>query len=163
MRICEVTDCDRPTHGKGMCRPHLRRANKGLPLDVVIRRNSATDTMEDRFRNSVVETDHGLEWIGARTGNYGALHFKGKHHYAHRAAWMLFRGPIPDGMQVDHLPECPRTCVTVDHLSLMSCSEHTITGWERGELGRSRTADPRELGAAKVAIRPKVGRVVHDG
>lgn len=38
-----------------------------------------------------------------------------KHTMAHRAAWLLFRGPIPDGLVIDH--KCSNTaCVNPAHL-----------------------------------------------
>lgn len=40
--------------------------------------------------------------------------------YAHRASWILFKGPIPDGMKILH--RCPQghvpSCVNPDHLKV---------------------------------------------
>jgi hypothetical protein len=48
---------------------------------------------------------------------------QGKILYAHRVAWELTYGPIPEGMQVDHL--CRNTlCVRATHLRLMTVSAH---------------------------------------
>lgn len=165
MKTC--LHCDRPTHGKGMCRPHLRRFNKGLPLDVPIRRSRATDTLEDRFWDLVIISEHGAEWIGSRqTAGYGQIMYKGKFYLAHRLAWELFRGPIPEGEQVDHALGCPASCVTVAHLSLHSASEHTSLGWERGELAgwnAQRKVAPRPEGIERPNMRPRRGRLIHDG
>jgi hypothetical protein len=165
MGTCRI--CDRPVHGKGLCRPHLRRANKGLPLDVPIRRAGAMDTLADRFLDLVVITDHGVEWNGSRdAAGYGRVTIKGKFWLAHRLAWHLVRGPIPEGMQVDHLPTCPSSCVTVGHLQLLSISDHTSLGWQRGELEGwqgARTLPERPKGIDRVPMRPRRGRVVHDG
>ena len=43
-------------------------------------------------------------WTGTinRHTGYGTLSIGGKDHYAHRLAYTLFVGPIPEGMDVDH-------------------------------------------------------------
>jgi hypothetical protein len=57
------------------------------------------------------------EWRAAtfRRG-YGAFQLrKGELRKAHRISWELLRGPIPDGLDIDHL--CGNTgCVNPDHL-----------------------------------------------
>lgn len=100
------------------------------------------------FQRGVVTTDHGLEWRRPDSRGYGTVSWtvggRTLQTRAHRIAWMLENGPIPDGYDIDHLPSCPKTCVTVEHLQLLSKSDHTKLGWERGELnGRWGTARER--------------------
>ena len=49
-------------------------------------------------------------WTAARfRKGYGMLRRDGKNHYAHRLVYELIVGPIPTGLQLDHLcriPEC---------------------------------------------------------
>jgi hypothetical protein len=52
-------------------------------------------------------------WSYGRVGN----------EYAHRRAWKVARGPIPDGMTIDHLCFRP-SCVNVDHLALATFDEN---------------------------------------
>jgi hypothetical protein len=56
-------------------------------------------------------------WLGKhnKINDYGFFYFNGRFHTAQRAAWILLRGPIPDGMQIDHLCRNP-ACVNPDHL-----------------------------------------------
>ena len=59
-------------------------------------------------------------WTGAKNGGYGVLG-RGKKKEglvrAHRAAWELFRGPIPTGCWVLHRCDV-RACCNPDHLFL---------------------------------------------
>jgi HNH endonuclease len=93
--------------------------------------------MEVAFRRNVTRTKHGLEW--ALTGRpYGTVTWveegKRRNRRAHVVAWILVNGEIPAGYEIDHRPDCPKTCVTVEHLRMLTKSEHTSLGWQRGEL-----------------------------
>lgn len=76
--------------------------------------------------------------VDPRTGCHLCTYSPGNHGYpsiswredgtrfyvlAHRAAWIHERGPIPDGMTVDHMCK-ERRCVRVDHLRLLSNFEN---------------------------------------
>ena len=48
---------------------------------------------------------------------YGKFAYEGRVQLAHRVAWMMFRGPIPEGMVIDHICHVP-ACVNPAHLRL---------------------------------------------
>ena len=59
-------------------------------------------------------------WTAAKNkAGYGLFLLDGKLTGAHRVAWQLARGPIPEGAQVMHI--ClTKSCVNPDHLELSS-------------------------------------------
>ncbi len=70
---------------------------------------------------SIPEPNSGCHiWLGACVSHgYGIVRNGGKNWLAHRLAWSLRNGAIPDGMHVLHRCDCP-WCVNVDHLFLGS-------------------------------------------
>lgn len=71
----------------------------------------------DAFWARVEKLDSGCwEWTGARIGKgYGELRINGKFHYAHRLAFELANGGIPDGLWVLHDCDNP-PCANPAHL-----------------------------------------------
>ena len=64
------------------------------------------------------------EWTAARMRNgYGAFRIPGVASHAHRAAYLLIVGSIPDGLHLDHLCR-NRLCVNPDHLEPVTQREN---------------------------------------
>lgn len=48
---------------------------------------------------------------------------------AHRVAWRLYRGPIPEGMYIDHMCRV-RSCVNPDHLRVVTPKQNSLENSE---------------------------------
>jgi len=70
-------------------------------------------------------------WLKPKPSGYGTKTYHGRTVLAHRWAWEHWRGPIPDGMVVDHVCNV-RNCVNIMHLELVTPSENVRRAWERG-------------------------------
>lgn len=69
--------------------------------------------------NTIPEPMSGCHlWIGAATPRgYGGIRVEGRRSRAHRVAWSLRYGPIPEGALVLHGCDNP-ACVNTDHLHI---------------------------------------------
>ena len=67
-------------------------------------------------------------WMGAlKGGGYGHINTKGRHFPVHRVAYEALVGPIPVGLQLDHLCRT-RTCVNPAHLEPVTARENSHRG-----------------------------------
>ena len=95
-------------------------------------------SIESRFWSKVEpEPNSGCWiWIGARTGEgYGMLGVGRRDQGnvgAHRFSYELLRGPIPPGLEPDHLCRM-RWCVNAWHMQPVTRQENTLRGL-RGRL-----------------------------
>lgn len=85
--------------------------------------------MLDRFAAKVDVTDDCWLWTAAKYPNgYGVFSVAaGQNRLAHRVAYELLVGPIPDGMQLDHLCRT-RHCVNPAHLEPVTGIENRRRG-----------------------------------
>jgi hypothetical protein len=69
-----------------------------------------------------------IPWEGSlRPDGYGRRCSGGRWRSAHRLAYMEQVGPIPDGLQIDHLCR-NRACVNVGHMELVTQRENILRG-----------------------------------
>lgn len=93
---------------------------------------------EERFWPRVNKTESCWLWIGTRNHyGYGCLKLGGRSGRlltAHRIAFELTHGPIPEGLRVLHTCDVP-ACVNPAHLYLGTAADNTRDMIDRGRHG----------------------------
>lgn len=101
---------------------------------------------EQRFREQTQGDSSGcVLWTGVTSRGlpYGRFWYRGQYHQAHRVAWLLFRGPIPDGHLVLHRCDQPR-CVNPEHLFMGTARDNTQDMIAKGRDAPCRAANTGE-------------------
>jgi len=162
---CASDGCDRSVYCRGYCSVHYNRlrtsgafgfnGNNSRPLE-----ERLWASIEKRGPNECWEWTKksrldGYGWIGLRNG---------KHKLAHRVAWELTNGPIPEsdsyhGTVVMHLCD-NRLCCNPAHLRLGTQADNVRDMREKG-----RNVDlPRRVGTdhPRAKINPEIVRAIRD-
>jgi hypothetical protein len=100
-----------------------------IPNRVAVRAATRFTVQDGCYVSTYSVASHGYAQVGWNENNLSRV------TTAHRAAWTLVNGQIPDGMTVDHLCK-NRRCVRLEHLRVLSNYENARrtsgTDWELG-------------------------------
>lgn len=119
--VCTVEDCDAEPKAQGLCTKHLTRWKRHG--DVGYFERIIGDPVA-RFWSKVDKA--GECWLWTATINasgYGSVGIGQQTFLAHRVSYEWERGPIPGGMEVDHLCSV-RACVRPDHLEVVTQAQN---------------------------------------
>jgi len=128
--ICGNRDCCNPTH-------------------LILREPSPTTrNWQKRYEENLYVGAPDMCWEYALTDSdgYGRILVEGKRIGAHRLAWEIENGPIPDGMCICHHCDNP-SCCNPAHLFL---GTHTDNAHDRDKKGRGGSARGSKVGGAKL-------------
>lgn len=109
----------------------------GNPKDA---RASRCRSLACRFRRRI-EVDAAGCWLWTgrvEPSGYARMSVSGRHVMSHRVAYTLLVGPIPDGLELDHLCRV-RRCVNPEHLEPVTPVENTRRGEAISQRFRART------------------------
>lgn len=92
-------------------------------------------------------------WTGATDRGYGRVSVDGQVRRVHRVVWEMERGPIPEGLTIDHLCRV-RMCCNTEHMELVTQSENTrraavARAAEKLAAEARRAASPRPSGTPR--------------
>lgn len=127
---CSVDGCERADKlVRGWCPKHYARWKRhGDPNFTLTPQAVYGASLEDRFWCKVNAEGVCWEWTAYRDKKgYGKFQVGNKARGAHKVAWELLMGPVPHGLDLDHLCRNP-PCVNPDHLEPVTRRENVLRG-----------------------------------
>lgn len=120
MKTCSVLVCEKPSRCRQLCATHYRRHLRGRPVDTPIQKYGLG------FWAYVDRSGKCWLWRGfCGSDGYGRFSTSGTTTArAHRHAYELLVGVIPDDMTIDHLCNV-RPCVNPQHMEIVTRGENT--------------------------------------
>lgn len=120
-RDCAFPGCEKLRRGKDYCTGHLEQRRTGRKLAPL---GGAALSPERRFQQRIQQSGDCWEWTALRNrSGYGVFPVGGTRVPAHRYAYEMWVGPIPDTKYVDHVCH-NRACVNPEHLRLVTMKQN---------------------------------------
>jgi hypothetical protein len=139
-RTCSVEGCEKRASGR-MCAMHAKRlylTGSVGPVGTAYRRRP----WAERFWEKVEKTPTCWNWTAStQRDGYGVFETRGTQHrsrHTHRIVYELLVGPIPDGMELDHLCR-NRACCNPAHLEPVPHGENCVRGVGFGGINARKT------------------------
>lgn len=113
----------------------------------------------DEFMRRVQVTESCWLWTGAKAKGYGRFTVGRRTIQAHRWAYELFVGPIPDGLVIDHLCRVP-ACCNPAHLEPVTRRVNNVrgVGWAGQHYRKTECAKGHPLAGGNLYVHPTNGR-----
>lgn len=125
----DCSACDQPVFALGLCHFHYFRKRAGIPFDRPKHyRVGGMRSPHLALIQSMTWTPTCWLWTGLTTyDGYGRVKIGRKQLAAHRLSYMIHRGPIPNGLVLDHLCRV-RNCVNPWHLEAVTDRVNILRG-----------------------------------
>lgn len=139
--VCTVLGCDVFVNGRGYCPKHYQRwKTNGDPLIVQFHRCPPEQRVWRHVElalPSVFRPDLGCCWAWHSTlsdDGYGRMNVRGRWVYIHRFVYEMLVGPIPAGLDLDHLCRV-KNCLRPTHMEPVTRGENQRRAIEAKALG----------------------------
>lgn len=129
---CKVDGCEKSMASRGLCVGHFRKWHKAKVEGIGKCDSYVPDpvplpfTDEEKLFNSIRKIDQNTGcWLGPWSPKlrYSSITLRGVRRLTHRAMYEVVVGPIPEGLELDHLCQTPR-CVNPKHLQPVTSQEN---------------------------------------
>lgn len=108
-------------------------------------------SLEEKLTKNYTTNGECWEYNSGKAGKgYRVIWYDGKQRYAHRLSYEFHKGPIPNGMVVDHICR-NRACINPKHLRVVTQKENVrgvqtpVLSCEKHKCKRARRKDGRGL------------------
>jgi hypothetical protein len=126
----------------GPIKRHPRKDPVTPALRLAVLERDGGSNVLDRLYARVEKSEGCWEWTGPLSlgGRYGGIRRDGRTSPVHRVAWEAVNGPVPAGLELDHLCRNHR-CVRPDHLEAVTHLENM----RRGSQAQKKACDRHGL------------------
>lgn len=153
---CSIEGCDKLHFSRGWCKAHHSRWVRHGDPEGGRQSNLRGRPPLDRLLARRTIDARGCWVISGGAGGYPKLLVEGVYQKAHRWSYEHYRGPIPDGLQLDHL--CRNiACANPEHLEPVTQRENVLRGVGPTAINAAKTTCIHGHSLADAYINPSSG------